>query len=188
MKEKDNLKWLENWQAYQLPPAGTIGLFLIRSINASDMAHHHQVLAYGYQRNGNDLKIHVYDPSCTGGADEVISLNISDPNHTTDVSYSGGGNIWSFFRITDYFFRNTPQSVIQTPKPLRTSRPPIAVACQRIVDSKEIGSELQDTQSGVNTPPFPVGGAKAAIAAQIKAINNRISQKKKELDQCIKQN
>ena len=55
-------------------------------MNPLDMANHHQVLAYGYELDGNDLKIHVYDPTWSG-ADEVISLNISDPNHATDVLF-----------------------------------------------------------------------------------------------------
>jgi hypothetical protein len=166
-----------------------IGLVLWKSMNPSDMKHHHQVLGYGYQLNGNDLKIHVYDPNSPGD-DIMISLNISDPIHTTNVSYSralaAGEKIWSFFRINDYFFRNPPQSQV-TPPPV-THPPPqtIPPACQPTANSlKELQGDLNDAQQELSTA---VGGQKSALAQQITHLRSQIAQKQKELDKCIQQN
>jgi hypothetical protein len=84
-------------------------LALIRTIdiNAFNMGKNHQVLAYGYSLNGNDLVINVYDPNYAGNDHITISLNIGDPQHTTPVSYSTGEEMYCFFR-TDYTYAAPP--------------------------------------------------------------------------------
>ena len=57
--------------------------------------------------------------------------------------------------------------------------------CKSIADEiTALQRELQDASSELNTPPYPIGSAKAAIAASIKRLNSKISQKKIELSQC----
>lgn len=169
-----------------------IGLVLVKSMNLSDMRHHHQVLAYGYELFGSGLVMYVYDPNWPD-RNGTISLNISDPIHTTNVYYSpplvNGEKIWSFFRIDEYFFRDP---TLRYPDPIKFPHPatpvPIPQICQPIADSiKELKSELQEMQDELNTPPFPTAGQRSAIANRIKQINNQIAQKQKDLDLCVQQ-
>ena len=82
-----------------------VSLVEIKSLNAFDLGQNHQVLAYGYDLNGNDLALHLYDPNFPDNDTVTMSLNISHPDHTTDVTYSTGSTIWCFFR-SDYTFHD----------------------------------------------------------------------------------
>jgi hypothetical protein len=88
-----------------------LGLVTIKSSDPFQMGKNHQVLAYGYELDGTVLVIWVYDPNYPNNNNITISLNISDPQHTTVVSYSGtlGGDnkIWCFF-CPDYTFTSPP--------------------------------------------------------------------------------
>ncbi len=72
----------------------------------------HQVLAWGYDLNGTDLTIHIYDPDYIGD-DNTISLNIGNPTHATQLTMSNNppGHFRGFFR-THYQYHNptTPVS------------------------------------------------------------------------------
>ena len=163
-----------------------IGLVLVKSLNPFDMQHHHQVLVYGYSLNGNNLTLFVYDPN-SPQVQCKISLNISNPAHTTNVSYSGqlktNEKIWCFFRIDDYFPRD-PRSFIPTPQPPQPPRP-IPTACQSIANNlKELQGELKDAQQELASA---VGSEKAVLATAIKNLNTKITQQQKLLDKCIQQ-
>lgn len=89
-----------------------LGLVTCKSVDPGQIFYNHQVLAYGYELDGTDLKIFVYDPNFVENNNIAISLSIADPQHTTSVTYSGtiyGGDrkIWCFFR-TDYAFSRPP--------------------------------------------------------------------------------
>jgi hypothetical protein len=84
-----------------------LALIRIKDVNAFNMGKNHQVMAYGYSLNGNDLVIDVYDPNYPGNDYITISLNIGDPQHTTPVSYSTGEEMYCFFR-TDYTYAAPP--------------------------------------------------------------------------------
>ncbi|MEK7994929.1 MAG: hypothetical protein AAB403_14080 [Planctomycetota bacterium] len=89
-----------------------LGLVTIKSLDPSRVFDNHQVLAYGYELDGTDLVIYVYDPNAENNNNIAISLSIADPQHTTSVAYSGtifGGDhvIWCFFR-PDYSFSRPP--------------------------------------------------------------------------------
>ena len=80
-----------------------IGLIEIKSLDPFQMGNNHQVLAYGYDLDGTDLTIHLYDPNYPNDDTVTMSLSIADPQHTTPVIYSKGETVWCFFR-PDYTF------------------------------------------------------------------------------------
>lgn len=84
-----------------------MALVRVKSLDPFQMGHNHQVLAYGYDLNGPDLTIHVYDPNYPDRDDAFISLSLADPQHTTDVTYSMGPAMNCFFH-TSYLFDNPP--------------------------------------------------------------------------------
>ena len=92
-----------------------LGLVKIRSLNAGDLGHNHQVVAFGYDLNGNDLTLHLYDPNNHDNDNVTMSLNIGDPMHTTVVTFSpsDGMDPFCFFR-TDYAFAD-PSSLVAAP-------------------------------------------------------------------------
>jgi hypothetical protein len=68
-----------------------LGLVTVYSADPTRLGHNHQVMAYAYELDdAANLTIKVYDPnSSPASADEVqVSLNISDPSHTTPISHN----------------------------------------------------------------------------------------------------
>jgi hypothetical protein len=84
-----------------------MALVQVKSLDPFQLGKNHQVLAYGYDLNGDDLSIHIYDPNCPNRDNIRLSLNIGDPGHTTAVSYTTGATIWCFFR-PQYSFSSPP--------------------------------------------------------------------------------
>ena len=92
-----------------------LALIRIKSLLATDMGKNHQVLAYAYALNGSNLKIYVYDPNYPNHDKVAISLNLSDPLHTTSVTYSTGEPMWAYF-LTGYGHRPPPMFSIPATK------------------------------------------------------------------------
>jgi hypothetical protein len=94
-----------------------LGLIKVKSFNPIDVTGNHQVLAWGYDLNGDDLTLHLYDPN-HHDEDVTLSLNIGNPTHTTPITYSskggGDGTIFMFFH-TNYVFSDP--SSIAAPRP-----------------------------------------------------------------------
>jgi hypothetical protein len=82
-----------------------VALVEIKSSDLLQMGQNHQVLAYGYDLDGADLLIRVYDPNFPNDDTITMSLCIADPQHTTPVNYSKGGTVWCFFRPVYIFCR-----------------------------------------------------------------------------------
>jgi hypothetical protein len=89
-----------------------IALVLIKSLDPFQMGDNHQVLAYGYDLDGTDLTIRLYDPNFQNDDSVSMSFSIARPDHTTPVSTSKGGTVWCFFRPL-YIF-SFPPGVIQS--------------------------------------------------------------------------
>lgn len=88
-----------------------------KSLNPGDMGKNHQVLAYGYNLNGSDLKIYIYDPNCPDNNNIFLSLNIGNPDNTTTIgSTCSDKTIHCFFR-TNYRFSLPPSFIIPSPIP-----------------------------------------------------------------------
>jgi len=67
----------------------------------------HQVLAYGYELNGNDLSLYIYDPNYPGNDNIRLSLSIANPYRATPVTYPPPSPVYCFFR-TGYRFSHPP--------------------------------------------------------------------------------
>jgi hypothetical protein len=97
-----------------------MALVTIKSADAFKLGINHQVLAYGYELDLGELRIFVYDPNSEDDDTIVISLNISDPQHTTPVSFTGtlgsrtDGRIWCFFH-TGYSYWPPPGASVTGP-------------------------------------------------------------------------
>src|SRR5712691_210165 len=83
----------------------TLGVIKVKSWNPADLAHNHQVAAYGYDLEGDRLTLFVYDPNNPDMDDVTMSLSLADPSKTTPVQYSppdpGFPTVYCFFRV-DY--------------------------------------------------------------------------------------
>ncbi len=92
--------------------AGQQPAFLGFLTGIENLSQCHQVLAWGYDLNGTDLTLHIYDPDYLGD-DNTISLNIGDPTQATTLTMSNNppGHFRGFFR-THYQYHNptTPVS------------------------------------------------------------------------------
>lgn len=76
-----------------------LGLVRVKSSDPSDLKRNHQVLAYGYDLRGADLRLRLYDPNHAGRDDVSISLSLTDPRKPITVAFSPGrGAVYSFFR------------------------------------------------------------------------------------------
>ncbi len=71
----------------------------------------HQVLAWGYDLNGSDLTLHIYDPD-NPGDNNTISLSIGNPSHPAPLTVSNWppGRFRGFFR-TNYQFHDPRKPV-----------------------------------------------------------------------------
>jgi hypothetical protein len=80
-----------------------LGLVTVRSTDPNELGKNHQVLAYGYDLQGDQLSIKVYDPNTDlGGADDVrISLSVAHPAGKTVIAHNVGisHSIRGFFRV-----------------------------------------------------------------------------------------
>jgi hypothetical protein len=75
-----------------------LALIKIQSLNAGDLGHNHQVLAYGYDLSRDQLAIHLYDPNAPGNDNVTLSLDLRDRVIGTTVTFSGDGPVYCFFQ------------------------------------------------------------------------------------------
>jgi hypothetical protein len=90
-----------------------LGLIRVKTLDPFRMGKNHQVLAYGYDLQGTDLTLHIYDPNHPNDDQVTISLSIADPQHTTTVAQSTGEKVFCFFRTG--YRSATPPPVDQGP-------------------------------------------------------------------------
>lgn len=79
-----------------------MALVHVKSSDPGLLGENHQVLAYGYELDGDDLRILVYDPNCENNDNVAIELNIAHPGNTTSVQTtcprSSHKEVYCFFR------------------------------------------------------------------------------------------
>lgn len=103
-------------------------LGLVRTISKEikDLGKNHQVLAYGYELNGDDLKLFIYDPNRGDPGhrdrDEIkLELNIGSPERRLNIRFWDRDPVYCFFQ-TDYAYFTPPADTIppgETPTPGR---------------------------------------------------------------------
>jgi hypothetical protein len=125
------VSYREEWPRIQddldsgkLSPVG-----LVRTDNL-DIGDNHQVLAYAYERSGQDVRLVVYDPN-EGQTEVELRFNISATDGEVHVSRFVEGapkeakRIWGFFRIDGYMPRDPPNGrrIISVKEAIRASTP-----------------------------------------------------------------
>jgi hypothetical protein len=91
-----------------------VALVEVVSLDPTKMGHNHQVLAYGYDLDGTDLSIRIYDPNRNDNDQVTMSLSVADPQHTTPVSYSDGSSVLCFFQQV-YMHKAPPLIALKPP-------------------------------------------------------------------------
>ena len=93
----------------------TLGLVTVYSDDPAQLGNCHQVLAYGYDWAGAVFTAHVYDPNSHDGDGIFISLDTSNPGHTTPIS----SNVNIAFPIRGFFVEsysfNDPSAIAGPP-------------------------------------------------------------------------
>ncbi len=86
-----------------------LGLVRVKTTEIAQLGKNHQVLAYGYDLVGDNLTLFIYDPNYPDKNDITLKLNIGDPEHKTNVTYSDGEEVYCFFH-TNYTFSLPPSN------------------------------------------------------------------------------
>jgi hypothetical protein len=81
-----------------------LGLVTVNSSNPMDLGQNHQVLAYGYEITGNDVRVKVYDPNTPRADADGVSISFSLAEPTTTAKMTDNVNVGhrprGFFRVT----------------------------------------------------------------------------------------
>lgn len=94
----------------------SIGLIRVKSSNPLDLGRNHHVLAYGYELNGNDLVINLYDPNHPDRDDVTMSLNIASPSKPVIVTQFPPEPVSVYCFIRTRYARSTaPPVAAQSP-------------------------------------------------------------------------
>ena len=79
-----------------------IGIILLKSWNPDHLGRNHQVLVYGYELEGNDLKLLLYDPNFPGDDGVSLVLNVVEPRKRAPITYANSlgkvGEVLCFFK------------------------------------------------------------------------------------------
>jgi hypothetical protein len=74
-----------------------LGLIKVKSDEPEDLCKNHQVLAYGYDLNGTDLGISLYDPNYPDNDDVRIQLSIASAQLPVPLTYVPAEDVYCFF-------------------------------------------------------------------------------------------
>jgi hypothetical protein len=107
-----------------------LGIVTVRTADPTMMGHNHQVLAYAYDVDDDDvLTLHLYDPNTPpAGADEVrLRIDLSHPTRTSPITHNVniGRPIRGFFRTT-YTFSDPVSAGVIAGSPDAVAAPPTA--------------------------------------------------------------
>jgi hypothetical protein len=95
----------EEWPKVQADLDGghlsTLGVIKVKSLDPTQIGLNHQVAAYGYDLDGTNLTLYVYDPNFPNNDRMTLSLSLANPFQPTPVTYASGESVYCFFR-TDY--------------------------------------------------------------------------------------
>ncbi len=77
-----------------------LGLVRVKSSNPVDLKLDHQVLAYGYELDGDRVTLRLYDPNQPGRDDVTMTVSPLDPTHAVSISSSPPGpSTFAFFQV-----------------------------------------------------------------------------------------
>lgn len=86
-----------------------LGLVKVKSDEPADLCENHQVLAYGYDLNGTDLSIALYDPNYPDQDNVTMHLSIASTQAPVALTYSPSETVYCFFH-TSYMAAPPPSS------------------------------------------------------------------------------
>jgi hypothetical protein len=78
-----------------------LGLIKTKSADPSKVGENHQVLAYGYDLNGADLTLNLYDPNAPDNDGVTLEVSLADPNQLCNLRCNTAPELYCFFR-TNY--------------------------------------------------------------------------------------
>jgi len=86
-----------------------LGLVRVKSADLSQLGHNHQVLATGYDVQGDLLTLFIYDPNYPDRNNLTLSMSLANPERVTPIKYSTLNElpVLAFFRVK-YKFRSPP--------------------------------------------------------------------------------
>ena len=78
-----------------------IGLVCATGINPADLGQNHQVLAYRYERNNDDMRLWVYDPNRPLEDNVFLNFSMEHPTSPTPINFvNGSKDVRAFFRVS----------------------------------------------------------------------------------------
>jgi hypothetical protein len=91
-------EWPKIQQRLDAGQPAMIGLVRVVSDEPRLLGHNHQVLAYGYDLEGTDLTLHIYDPNWPNDDTVTLELDVGDPRAAAVPAYSkSDGPLVCFF-------------------------------------------------------------------------------------------
>jgi hypothetical protein len=84
-----------------------LGLVKVKSARPRDLGKNHQVLAYGYDLEGTDLTLRLYDPNYPDRDDITLQLSTANAQVPVPLTYTPAEDVFCFFR-TPYTPRQPP--------------------------------------------------------------------------------
>ena len=141
-----------------------MALILVKSADPALMGHNHQVLAWGYDLDGTDLAIRVYDPNYPNDATGRVELSIANPlattqmRHCTGAPAAAGSEVFCFF-TQSYGFAAPPADVIAPPQPPRIFTIHNATASPKTVKVFNPGDMIMLAPLPAGQFDLPAGGS-----------------------------
>jgi hypothetical protein len=77
-----------------------LGVIKTKSSDPAQLGLNHQVLAYRYELDGDNLTLGFYDPNYPDKNDASLSLNLADPSQVCNVACTTAPTVYCFFRST----------------------------------------------------------------------------------------
>ena len=126
-----------------------IGMVLIRSLGPWDVFNDHVELVYGYELNGSELTLHVYDCNRPHADDIFIKLSIAEQSPAGVIATNGTpalgspGTVRGFFRLNYQYVDPSPAYVDDAAVSVSVLPPPLLGASQQTsvtVQATNLGS------------------------------------------------
>jgi hypothetical protein len=95
-------EWSKVQQELDAGHPSPLGLVKVVSSSARDLGKNHQVLAYGYDLDGSDLKVSLYDPNYPDRDDICLQVSLGNPSAPTPVTYTPSSESVVCFFHTPY--------------------------------------------------------------------------------------
>ena len=73
-----NVEWPAIRRDLDAGNLATVGLVKVVSLDPNLLGHNHQVLGYGYDLDGTNVTLHIYDPNFAGADDVTLAFDTAD--------------------------------------------------------------------------------------------------------------